>query len=156
MGAPAGHVFFGNQYTSGDYVKGSFTYEGAKGDVARSITKSIISRGKSNDGERVAFLRETLSMQRVPSLSISTLIAAGTVALIGGVATYAYLRSRSASPVQAEFDSEEIASFGLCESCGLALATTGPAELRQDELGDFVVCENCSRENRAKYSQEAE
>ena len=26
MGAPSGHPFFGNQYTSGDYISGTYTY----------------------------------------------------------------------------------------------------------------------------------
>lgn len=151
MGAPSGHPFFGNQYTNGDYVIGSYTY-----DAARSISETIASRIKPNNGANFAFLRKTFAIQRTPTLSISSLAAAGAVALIGGVATYAYLRTRSASPIDSDLGSEKIASFGVCESCGEALASAGPAELHQDERGDFVVCENCSHENRAKYSQDVE
>jgi hypothetical protein len=151
MRAPFGHPFFGNQYTNGGYVNGSYTY-----DAARLISDTIASRSKPNNGANFAFLRETFAIQRMPALSISSLVAVGAVALIGGVATYAYLRTRSASPIDADLGCEKIASFGVCESCGEALASTGPAELHQDERGDFVVCENCSHENRAKYSQDAD
>lgn len=67
-----------------------------------------------------------------------------------GVAAFVHLRDKSDSAGQT-LDGEEIAGFGLCESCGQALASSGPLEVQQDEDGDFVVCGNCSHKNRARY-----
>ena len=41
MGAPAGHPFFGNQYTDGNYKLGSFSYEVI--DKGIDALKTVIS-----------------------------------------------------------------------------------------------------------------
>ena len=150
MGAPAGHPFFGNQYTNGGYVNGSFSYAGLLDDVVRAAAETAAPLRKSMRGGSAPRLSKGVPPTAKPSITIPSLVAAGAVTLIGGIAAFVYLRSRSNGAEQA-LDGEEIAGFGLCESCGQVLASSGPAEVQRDEEGDFVVCENCSHKNRARY-----
>lgn len=153
MGAPAGHPFFGNQYTDGGYVRGSFSYA-ALGNIAESTRRAAASLGKSPAGTRASVPAASVKGLRMPQFSIPSLIAVSAVALIGGVATFAYLRFNSVATSEPTIEDGEVASFGLCESCGEPLASSGPAELKQDEIGDFVTCKSCSHQNRARYVEE--
>ena len=153
MGAPAGHPFFGNQYTDGGYVLGSFSYP-ATGNIAESTRRAAASLSKLSAGTRASFPAASVKGQRMPQFSIPSLTAVGAVALIGGVATFAYLRFKSVATSEPTIEGGEVASFGLCESCGEPLASSGPAELKQDEIGDLVTCESCSHQNRARCVEE--
>ncbi len=150
MGAPAGHPFFGNQYTNGGYVNGSFSYSGLVNGFVRTDAETAAPLRKSMGGVATPRLPEVELPTAKPSITIPSLVAAGAVMLIGGVASFVYLRSRS-NGAETTLDDEEIAGFGLCESCGQILASSGPAKVQRDEDGDFVVCENCSHKNRARY-----
>lgn len=150
MGAPTGHPFFGNQYTNGGYVNGSFSYAVLVDDVVRSAAEIAAPFRKSMSVGSAPSLSKAALPTAKPLVTISSLVAVGTVTLISGIAAFVYLRSRFNDAEQAP-DGEEIAGFGLCESCGQVLASSGPAEAQRDEDGDFVVCENCSHKNRARY-----
>lgn len=154
MGAPTGHPFFGNQYTNGGYVRGSFSYHGAAGSVAKSMGEAAASLSKPSAVRRAVVPAASAKGLDLPWFSITSLVAVGAVALIGGVATFVYLRSKSADASEPTAEGGDIASFGVCESCGEPLALSGPGELEQDESGDFVTCENCSHQNRARYFEE--
>ncbi len=155
MGAPVGHPFFGNQYTNGGYVRGSFTYEGVVSTATQTLGKAVSS---SIDALRVdaprAFSPKPPTQQSMSTLSIPSLITAGVVSLIGGVAVFMYMRSRLKVAADAIDDSEDTANFGVCESCGEILAASGPAQLLQDEEGHFVACGKCSHRNYARYSED--
>lgn len=154
MGAPSGHPFFGNQYTDGGYVRGSFSYDDAVVNTLSSGDKAATPISKPLASRQAVKSAEVASGLGLQPFSIPSLIAVGAVALIGGVATFAYLRTKSGASSVPFIGDKKIADFGLCESCGKPLAKSGPAELRRDEAGEFVVCENCSHPNRARYGEE--
>lgn len=153
LGAPVGHPFFGNQHTDGGYVLGSFGYKNAVQDVvdatAKASQKIFLSKA-ANESSYGSFLKAPPA--GLPAGSIAGLIAVGAAVVIGGVATFVYLRSRSKSTGDQLPVGDDIAGFGLCESCGEELAASGPAEVEQDDDGDFIICEACSHKNRAYYS----
>jgi DNA-directed RNA polymerase subunit RPC12/RpoP len=95
-----------------------------------------------------------MPVSRLSSTSIASLVAAGTVVVIGGVATFVYLRSRSVSAGEEPLEANNIAGFGLCESCGEELATSGPALVELDDEGEFIVCDRCSHKNRARSPED--
>ena len=154
MGAPTGHPFFGNQYTHGGYVNGSFTYENIIGNVAGTAVKAATQVGKSMPGAMSGLRLKRPMPASLSSTSIVSLIAAGTVVLIGGVATFVYLRSRFTNAGELPLEGGNFAGFGLCESCGEELAISGPAVVEQDDDGDYVVCDSCSHKNRARTSED--
>ncbi|MDN5685004.1 hypothetical protein [Corynebacterium glyciniphilum] len=150
MGAPAGHPFFGNQYTDGGYVPGQFSYAAAR-HIAGAPRRAAASLSKSSAGTRSSVPAAFVNGQHMLQFSVPSLIAGGAVALIGGVATFAYLRSKSVATSKPTVEGGEVASFGECESCGEPLTPSGLAELKQDEIGDFVTCPSCSHQNRARW-----
>lgn len=149
MGAPAGHPFFGNQYTDGGYVPGSFSYPGAR-NISEATRRAAASLSKSAAGSCASVPAASVNGQRMPQFSVPSLVAGGAVALIGGVATFAYLRFKFAATSEPTVEGGEVASFGLCESCGEPLTSTGLAALNQDAIGDFMTCQSCSHQNRAR------
>ncbi len=154
MGAPAGHPFFGNQYTDGGYAIGSFSYKNVIENVAEVAAKAvpkILPNNSASDSLSGALLKASPS-PRLSSGSIAGLVAAGAVFLAGGVATFVYLSSRTKSTGDQQPAGDDLAGFGLCESCGEELAVARPAEVEQDEDGYFIICEACSHKNRAHYS----
>jgi DNA-directed RNA polymerase subunit RPC12/RpoP len=154
LGAPTGHPFFGNQYTHGGYVNGSFTYKNVIGNVAGTAIKGATQIGKSMPGAMTGLRLKFPMPASLSSTPIVPLIAAGTVVLIGGVATFAYLRSRLTNAGELPLEGSNLAGFGLCESCGEELAISGPAVVEQDDDGDYVVCDSCSHKNRARTSED--
>lgn len=154
MGAPTGHPFFGNQYTHGGYVNGSFAYENIIGNVAETAVKAATQVGKSMPSAMSGLRLKPPMPASLSSTSIVSLIAAGTVVLIGGVATFVYLRSRFTNAGELPLEGGNFAGFGLCESCGEELAISGPAVVEQDDDGDYVVCDSCSHKNRARTSED--
>lgn len=155
MGAPAGHPFFGNQYTDGGYVPGSFSYAGAQ-NIADETRRAAASLSKSSAGTRASVPPASVKGLRMPQFSVPSLIAVGAIALIGGVATFAHPRFKSVAASEPTIEDGEVAGFGLCESCGEPLVTSGPADLKQDEIGDFVTCGSCSYQNRGRYVEEGD
>lgn len=154
MGAPAGHPFYGNQYTGGGYVIGSFSYKNVIEDATKVAAKTapkILPKTVASDSLRGALFKASPSA-RLSSGSIAGLVAAGAVFLAGGIATFVYLHGRAKSDGDQPPVGDDIAGFGLCESCGEKLAASGPAEIQQDEDGYFIICEACSHKNRAHYS----
>lgn len=149
LGAPAGHPFFGNQYTDGGYVDGSYVYDAVAGATVKAASKV----GEAMPRVVSALRPKTSTPAGLSSTSIVSLIAAGTVVLIGGVATFVYLRSRSANAGDEPVEADNIAGFGLCESCGEELATSGPAVVEKDDDGEYIVCDRCSHKNRARTSE---
>ena len=154
LGAPTGHPFFGNQYTHGGYVNGSFEYKNAIDNVAGTAVKAANQIRKSVPGAGLGLRLKPSMPVSLPSTSIVPLIAAGTVMLIGGVATFVYLRSRFTNAGKLPLVGGNLAGFGLCESCGEELAISGPAVVEQDDDGDFVVCDSCSHKNRARTTED--
>jgi DNA-directed RNA polymerase subunit RPC12/RpoP len=154
LGAPTGHPFFGNQYTHGGYVNGSFEYENAIENLAGTTVKLAAKVGKSTPGAVLGLRLKPPMPVSLSSTSIVPLIAAGTVVLIGGVATFVYLRSRLTKAGELPLEGGNLAGFGLCESCGEELAISGPAVVEQDDDGDYVVCDSCSHKNRARTSED--
>ena len=128
---------------------GSFAHKNVIENVARTGVKAASPVGKPMSGLLKPPMPASLS-----SPSIVSLIAAGTVMLIGGVATFAYLRSRSTIAGKQPLEGGNIAGFGLCESCAEELAISGPAVVEQDDDGDYVVCDSCSHKNRARTSED--
>lgn len=92
IGVPTGDPFFGNQYTNGGYVPGSFSYASAAARVAESVGEAA-SLSKPFGVRRAVVPAASAKGPRMPFL-IPSLIAVSAVALIGGVATFVYLRSK--------------------------------------------------------------
>jgi hypothetical protein len=83
LGPPTGHPFFGNQYTHGGYVNGSFEYKNVIDSVAGTAVKAAAQVGKSIPDAMSGLRLKPRMPASLSSTSIVSLIAAGTVVLIG-------------------------------------------------------------------------
>lgn len=145
MGAPAGHPFFGNQYTSGGYEPGSFSYK----NVIPRVAASPITEPLGQAPIKVPVQQLLSAGKRVLPGWIPPYTAVAAAALIGGAAALTYLRSRSATAP--EHSSEPGAATGAarCESCGRDMMGSCHTRAGDRAHRDLGLCENCSTIGRS-------
>lgn len=160
MGAPAGHPFFGNQYTDGNYKLGSFTYEVI--DKGIDTIKTVISEtGKGAASVAIKPKADTLISKTIVTKSSNknTLIIGGIIlgaTAIGGFITYKLLK-RKAKAKQAHLQSIELQNVGTCVNCGEPLVeSTYVPESKEGSHDDYIICKSCGEKNFARYPGESE
>ena len=160
MGAPAGHPFFGNQYTDGNYRLGSFTYEVI--DKGIDALKTVISEtGKGAAPVAIKPKADTLISKTIVTKSSNknTLIIGGIIigaSAIGGFITYKLLK-RKGKAKQAHPQSIELQNVGTCINCGEPLVgSTYILESKESSHDDYIICKSCGEKNFARYPDKSE
>ena len=140
------HPFFGNQYTNGGYLIGSFKFpEG----LTREIGEQLAKMAKPNN--------VPLNMGKIPSVSnsvpLESVVKSGskgkwiipalvivTIAATGSYFAYKYFKKKGIV---------KIPNVGICEFCENPL--TG-SKFIPDENNPYIVCKKCDEKNFAKHS----
>jgi len=139
--AGATHPFFGNQYTDGGYIIGSFKFpEGLKREVGEQLAKIAVPSniGKTPSVRNSATLQSAVKTGTKSKWIIPTLIIAA-IAAAGGYFAYRHFKKKGIV---------KIPNVGICEFCGEPL--TG-AELIPNDNNPYIVCKKCGEKNFAKY-----
>ncbi|MDL2219571.1 hypothetical protein LJC04_04485 [Ruminococcaceae bacterium OttesenSCG-928-O06] len=146
--AGATHPFFGNQYTDGGYIIGSFKFpEGLTRMGGERLAKIAVPNTMSMDTIKMPSVRNTTSLNNIKKNGASNkwiipaiIIAAITAA--GGYFAYRYFRRKGII---------KIPNVGVCEHCGKPL--TG-ARLIPDDNNPYIICRKCGAKNFAHYHDE--
>jgi len=168
LGAPSGHPFYGNQYTDGGYVIGSFTYEVAEKSielVEKSVeaVKTVVSEVTSrlpNKAMAVAtdkqvpsnIILSTVNKISKKGLNKNHFIAAGVgfliVAVSGGILYY----NKKSKRKKDDMNSADF-SVGICSKCAEPLigSTYVPGHDANNNKDSCIVCKNCGAKNFAWY-----
>ena len=173
MGAPPGHPFYGNQYTDGGYVPGSFTYMLAEKSielVEKSVeaVKTVVSEVTSHSPSKtiaVATDKQVpsniilLTVDKIGSKGInkSHLIVAGVgflIVAVGGGILYFNKKSKEKKEAMKSADF----SVGICTKCAEPLieSTYVPGIAANNNNDSYIVCKNCGEKNFAWYPDENE
>ena len=144
----ATHPFFGNQYTDGGYITGSFKFpEGLKREVGERIIDIAVPYVSSENKDTIPLFRETSPLKTVEQSGTKSdwvipmvIITAFTV--LSGYLAYKYLKKKRII---------NLPNIGVCEKCGEPL--TG-AELIPNRNYPFIICLKCGEKNYAKYSSD--
>lgn len=183
MGAPAGHPFFGNQFTDGGYKLGSFTYavvEKGIDAVKDIISETAAAQAITDTTTRIDTVKNVISetgkgaapiaikpkadklipkkiVAKIPNkntLIIGSIIV-GAVA-IGGFITYKLLRRKSKAS-QAPLQTIELRNVGICVNCGESLiGSTYLPESKEGSHDEYIICKSCGAKNFARYPDESE
>jgi hypothetical protein len=157
MGVPTGHPFFGNQYSDGGYIAGTFKYVPEIIDKvferSSKLASDILSKGMS----------PAVAMQKPSNLSLNGLKIKGTnknvlivaavalAAVVGGYFTYRHF-SKKAKAKQEAHQTIELSNVGTCSHCGKPLS--GSTYVPESETNDnkaFILCNECGDKNYARY-----
>lgn len=137
------HPFFGNQYTDGGYVIGSFKFpEGLTREVGEKIAQVAVpiktSTSPIQKGTPLKPLSNTAAKSKwaIPAIIITVVVAAG------GYISYKYYKKKKII---------RIPNVGICESCGEPL--TGSKLIANDD-NLYIVCKKCGEKNFARHSND--
>ena len=143
--AGATHPFFGNQYTNGSYIIGSFKFpEGLTREVGERIVKIAVPDTALSSSSVIPSVRTTAPLSEtvkygaknkwiIPALIITA------IAATGGYLAYKYFKKKGIV---------KIPNVGVCEHCGEPL--TG-AKFVSDNDTPYIICKTCGVKNYAKY-----
>lgn len=140
--AGATHPFFGNQYTNGGYIIGSFKFpEGLTREVGEQLAKIAVplNIGTIPSVRNSAPLESVVKTGAKSKWIIPTLIIAA-IAAAGGYFAYRHFKKKGIV---------KIPNVGICEFCGEPL--TG-AKLIPNDNNPYIICKKCGEKNFAKYS----
>lgn len=161
MGAPMGHPFFGNQYTDGGYLLGSFTYEVLEksadavktvvGEMGKGATKVAMNLATKQEPSK-NFVLSAVDKISGKGLNKNHLIVAGslTVVAIGGFLIYKFNKKSKAK--KEGIQSIEL-NVGTCKKCDKPLieSTYIPGS-EANNKESYIICKNCGEKNFANYS----
>jgi DNA-directed RNA polymerase subunit RPC12/RpoP len=153
MGAPAGHPFFGNKYTDGGYVRGTYTYVVEKG---KEIIKPFLKEA-SQAATHAATKQKPVNL--IPKKFVAkiftfdnaiTFIAVATA--VAPFITNEFLRNK-AKEKQDSIQSIELQNVGICTYCGEPLNdSTYIPEGEEDGHNAYIICKKCGEKNFARYT----
>lgn len=142
----ATHPFFGNQYTNGGYIIGSFKFpEGLTREIGEQLAKIAVPDTVPSNIGIIPSVRNSARLESVVKTGakskwiIPTLIIAA-VAAAGGYFAYMHFKKKGIV---------KIPNVGICEFCGEPL--TG-AKLIPNDNNPYIICKKCGEKNFAKYS----
>lgn len=155
MGVPAGHPFFGNQYTNGGYIPGTYTYVVEKG---KEIIKPFLK-------ESSKVVTHGTPKQKLENLIPKKLVSKDfidSVMRIGGFILYVapialpiineHLRNKT-NEKQNSLLSINLQNVGTCTNCGEPLIdSTYVPESGEDAYKAYIICKKCGEKNFARYS----
>lgn len=149
------HPFFGNQYSNGGYVIGSFKFP--KG-LTREVKDKVTISTKITNNAPIAKINSTrLSSNKVDKDVVSKAIKLNgnnkwivpVVVLTVFVAGGSYLVYRFNKKKQFL----EIPNIGICEHCEEPLIGS---VFINDNIKPHIICKKCGKENFARYSEDLE
>ena len=141
----ATHPFFGNQYTDGGYIIGSFKFpEGLKRGVGERLAKATMPDVLPTNTVTIPSIRNSAPLESVVKAGaknkwIIPALIIGAVVVAGGYFAYRYYKKKGII---------KIPNVGICEHCGDPL--TG-AKLIPDSDKPYIVCKKCGEKNYAHY-----
>jgi Zn finger protein HypA/HybF involved in hydrogenase expression len=159
MGAPDGHPFFGNQYTDGGYISGTFKYAAEKAEVVDNFSNMI-----SDNIDRVTtkLVTKQKPEKLIPKVlntkgfNKNTLIvvAIGVVAAVTGFFAYKHISKKNKAK-KGELHSIELSNVGTCIHCSEPLnGSTYVPKSEANSQKAYIICENCGEQNFAWYPDE--
>lgn len=160
MGVPVGHPFFGNQYTDGGYIAGTFKYapEIAKKvvDYSSTLISEDIDKATTKIATRQKAKNLILKEPNTKVISKNALIAAGIglVATVGGYFAYKHISKKTKAKKNA-LQSIDLSHVGTCIHCGEPL--NGSIYVPENETNSqkaYIICKNCAGQNFAWYPDE--
>ena len=155
MGVPAGHPFFGNQYTNGGYISGTYTYEVI--EKGKEIIKPLLK-------EASKAVTHVAPKQKPDNLIPKKLFANDFIdntMIIGGVilavtpfvcSIIDKLLRNKANEKEDSLLSIELQNVGTCTYCGEPLIdSTYVPESEEDAHNAYIICKKCGEKNFARY-----
>lgn len=143
------HPFFGNQYTNGGYIIGSFKFpKGLTREVGERIAK-IVPNAVTVESNALSTISNSVPLETAVKAGtkskwiIPAMIIAAIMAAAGGYRAYKYFKKKGVVKVP---------NIGICEYCGEPLSG---ARLIPDDDKPYIVCKKCNENNYAHYSQES-
>jgi len=164
MGAPKGHPFFGNQYTDGGYIIGSFNYVPEVIEKGVSVVKTVaseVSKGTSIKTANIVTSQQKSANLNLPVvekvsskwLNKNNIIIVGvlTVVTIGGILVYRYISKKNKDKKESEKSIE--LNVGLCVKCGKPLIESKyvPGSEINNHTDAHIICKKCGEKNFAVY-----
>jgi hypothetical protein len=146
--AGATHPFFGNRYTNGGHIIGSFKFpEGLTMETVEHIAKiavpeTVTPMAKAVSSVHKASPLETMAKAGTKNKWVLPTIIIAIIAAVSGYLAYRHFKKKGIVKVP---------NVGICEHCGEPL--TG-ARLVADGENPYIVCKKCGEKNYAKYHNE--
>jgi len=153
MGIHATHPFFGNQYTNGGYIPGSFKFPEIVETVVESSSKLIpnninVSATRLAKGKKILRLKPST---RVVNKNILIATGIGMGLVMGGYFTYRHF-SKKKKAKQEALCSIELRNVGICTHCGEPLiGSTYIPENEECGHNAYILCKKCGEKNFAWY-----
>lgn len=144
MGAPEGHPFYGNQYTNGGYIKGTFKYVPENlGNVADIFDIRTSQKAISQEPKQPSLIgSEPMGIVKI------TIIATAIAVVASAIAYLVYKQHEKKVMVQ----TIELNNTGICVRCGEPLSgSTYCSEGEKNDHCDFIKCKKCGKKNFAWY-----
>ena len=165
MGVPDGHPFFGNQYTNGGYLPGSYSYidevpslakiiAGSERAVEYSPNVSSLNIANNNITKMPINNSKTSIQNLLPNSALGKagLIITGiTIAALAGVKIYKFFKNRRIKKIASD---NGLCYFGTCTKCGSPLIESSYVVLDDDKSMAYVLCNKCDEKNFAYYPDE--
>jgi len=137
------HPFFGNQYTDGGYVIGSFKFpEGLTREVGEKIAQVAMPLKTSTSPTYKSTPLKLVSNTETKYKWVVPAIIIATVSATGGYIAYKHFKKKGII---------KIPNVGVCEFCGEPL--TG-AKLNANDNNLYIVCKKCGEKNFARLSND--
>lgn len=158
MGVPYGHPFFGNQYTNGGYVPGSYTYMVDNGietlkTVSNKIGKDVTRIATNQDSESIVSKVLVTKYSNKSVIMISGIIL--VVTAIGGLVTHKLCKKKAKAKQQSQ-QSIKLKNVGICTHCGEPLVdSTYVPESGKNSYDAHIICKKCGKKNYARYTEES-
>ena len=146
--AGATHPFFGNQYTDGGYIVGSFKFpKGLTREVGERLVKSTVPDALPTSAKSIPSILNSAPVESAVKTGaknkwIIPVLIIAAIAAAGGYFAYRYFKKKGII---------KIPNVGICEHCGEPL--TG-ATLVPDGDNPYIVCKKCCEKNYAHYHDE--
>lgn len=139
------HPFFGNQYTDGGYIIGSFKFpEGLPREVGKQIAKITVPDTVPSNIGTISSACNSTPLESVVKTGLKNkwIIPGLIIATIAASSSYfAYRHFKKKEVVK-------IPNVGICEYCGEPLTE---AKLILNNSKPYIICRKCERKNFAKY-----
>lgn len=151
----ATHPFFGNQYTNGGYVRGSFKFpEGLTRKIGEPLVKTtmidtdvVIQKVNATSSPAIKVDKNAVSKIIKPQVNNTWVVPVVVItALVAGGSYLVYRYNKKKRLL-------EIPNVGVCECCGEPL--TGARFVADSDL-PYIVCKKCGEKNYAHYSADAD
>jgi preprotein translocase subunit SecG len=162
MGVPKGHPFFGNQFTDGGYVKGSYKYAMERiVDATTPVASKVISTQSATSITRQANLKNVTpsSVMKVnkTGLNKSHLIVVIILAVVT-LGLYLICRYANKKNTKKSESSHSIElNVGICTNCENSLIESDYIhENANSNETSYIVCKNCGEKNYAWYPNESD